>query len=132
MANIIIWKKTLALSLAIVLFANPILWAQEEMSDYMQGKIDGERDGKAAGAGAGWFLLGCLGGVMWAYILEPDVPPAAALVGKSSEYVMGYNEGYKKAVRNNRVKMAFYGCITSGVAYCVLYAIAIAGTTTTE
>ncbi len=120
--------RALALTLAILMFVTPLLaqQTQNSISDFMQGKIDGERAAKSTGAGFGWFLLGCVGGVLWAYILEPDVPGAEALMGKSPEYVMGYDEGYKKGAKSARVKMAFYGCIASGVAYCALYFVVIA------
>ena len=120
--------KAIALALAILMFGTPVLAQQTQgtTNDYMQGKMDGERAGKSAGAGVGWFLLGCVGGVLWAYILEPDVPVAPNVMGKSPEYVMGYNEGYKKAARSEHVKMAFYGCIASGLAYCGLYFLLIA------
>jgi hypothetical protein len=100
----------------------------EDKGTFSQGKMDGERDGKAAGAGAGWYFIGCAS-PMWAYVLEPDVPSAGALMGKSSEYIQGYNEGYKKKVRGERTKKAWYGCIAGGVIYCGIYAIAIAGAT---
>lgn len=107
------------------MIASPLLALPQE-SEYFQGKTDGERDAEATDVGFGWLLLGCVGGVLWAYILEPDVPSAQTLVGKSSEYVAGYNEGYKAKIRSKRVKQAFIGCVVSGVAYCALYFLVFA------
>jgi hypothetical protein len=116
MTNTIIWKKILALSLAIVLFANPILWAQEELSDYALGKLDGERDAKGNPL---WFLagFGCgIFGVGAAYLIKPE-PPAHALMGKSSEYVLGYTEGYQNKSRTQNAMYALGGM----AAGCLLF-----------
>jgi hypothetical protein len=125
-----IFIKTISVVLIAIMASIPITLLGQEKNDYFSGKIDGERDGKAAGASAGWYFIGCAS-PMWAYVLEPDVPSAGALMGKSSEYIQGYNEGYKKAVRGERTKKAWYGCIAGGVIYCGFYAILIAGASTT-
>ena len=99
----------------------PQLQMVSPQGEYLKGKVDGEQEGKSESQ-AIWFLFGCSSPI-WAYVSEPDAPSAAALIGKSSEYIMGYNEGYKKSVKANRIKQSWTGCIVGGTLYCVCYII---------
>ena len=115
-----ILKSCLVLSLIFLLIATPLL-AQQTMDDYVQGKLDGERDAKGSPL---WFLagLGCgIFGAGAAYFIKPS-PPTHALVGKSSSYVMGYTEGYQNKARN---KNTTYAC-AGWVAWTILYLAVIA------
>jgi hypothetical protein len=93
--------------------------------DFFAGRTDGERDGMMVKTGS-WFFMGCcLGvtGVLVAYIIDPTVPSSANMMGKSSAYIMGYNEGYEKAVKKLRSKKALNGCIVSGVCAALYYVL---------
>jgi hypothetical protein len=119
-----LWKKSLVLSLAIIMVAAPLL-AQQEMNEYLQGKKDGELEAKGNGM---WFLAGCcLGGVgiIIAYVVEPSVP-TDHLIGKSPEYIQGYTEGYINKAKSKNGMNAIYGCVTTTVVYGVLYFAVIA------
>lgn len=121
-------KKVVALAMAILLFATPIssLLAQEGLGDFAQGKLDGERDAKGNPI---WFLagVGCgIIGVGIAYLVKPS-PPAAALIGKSSEYVLGYTDGYQN---KSRSKNATYAC--GGWLVFVIIFVAAGGLETDE
>jgi hypothetical protein len=97
-------------------------------SDYFSGKIDGELAGRSSSVSAGWFFLGCCGGtlgVVIPYVLEPDVS-AEGILGKSNEYIVGFNDGYRSEVKKIRGKKALTGCIASGVAVIVYYVVMIA------
>jgi len=75
---------------------------------------DGLMAGQMAGEGnAAWVLGGFLCGVFGvggAYFIEPS-PPVHMLMGKSSEYVMGFTEGYKKEAKKKNVQYASIGCL---------------------
>jgi hypothetical protein len=110
--------KVIATFLAVSLFVMPIsLTAQQSAGTYVEGKVDGEM---AAKGNPLWFLAGvgcgCIG-VGAAYFIKPS-PPAYALVGKSSEYVLGYTEGYGDKSRN---KNAGYAC-AGWLAFVAVYA----------
>jgi hypothetical protein len=86
--------------------------------DYTQGKIDGENEGKKQKFSIGWYAAGCIGsglGVLIAYAVEPSYPGADKLMGKSQNYVAGYNQGYKSTVRKGHVYTAASGCLSSAV-----------------
>ena len=103
---------------------------QSGTSDYAQGKIDAERD---AHGNALWILGGfCCGifGVAGAYFIKPDVP-TQAIIGKSSEYVMGYSEAYKDKGRNKNTWYAVGGCLVSAVISLIYDATAATTTSTT-
>ena len=124
MAVVNLCKKILAVSMALILLVMPLL-AQDSTGEYMQGKIDGERDARGEGA---WFFAGCLlgaTGILIAYIVEPNVP-AAQLVGKSNAYVLGYSDGYKRKTQSLNAKNAMTGCGISVAAWLVLYVALIA------
>jgi len=119
------WRKPVALLLILVIFATPLL-AQQTTDEYLQGKLDGERDAKGNPL---WFLAGAGCGIIGAgaaYLIKPS-PPASALIGKSAEYVLGYTEGYKNKARNQNTT---YAC--AGWAAFVLIYAAAGGFETTE
>lgn len=113
-------KKIIALSLAAMMLATPIL-AQQAPSDYVQGKTDGARDGNAA-ASPLWFAAGvgcgCFGAGA-AYLMPPSVP-AERLVGKSADYATGYAEAYRSAGRNRQTLYACTGWLTWGLIYLAI------------
>ena len=113
--------KLISMVLIVLMVSTPMmLLAQEEQEDtFFQGKLDGERDAKGNGL---WALAGCacgIFGVAAAYLIKPT-PPAAALIGRSSEYIMGYTEGYQNKSRN---KNAMYAC-GGWAAFVLIYAAA--------
>ncbi len=126
--------KTIAVFTALVFFSMPLLAQQIEVQgtqqqqktetggDYMQGKIDGERDGRGNFA---WYFGGlCLGliGVILAFVIAPQ-PSTENLVGRSSEYIMGYTEGYKSKAKRQQGYYALGGLATLVVVYIVLVVI---------
>ncbi|MDP4164544.1 MAG: hypothetical protein Q8898_15720 [Bacillota bacterium] len=92
---------------------------QSAMNQFAVGKLDGERDAKGnplwflAGAGCGCFGAG------FAFLMKPS-PDAQSLVGKSSDYVLGYTEGYKN---KGRMKNTSYAC-AGWAAFVAVYAVA--------
>jgi hypothetical protein len=87
----------------------------EKANGFAEGKVDGERDARGS---AGWFCAGFLCGIFGAgaaFFMKPG-PPAPALIGKSSEYVMGYTEGYQNKARNENTMWACGGWLVSAVA----------------
>ena len=117
----------IVLVLVFAMVAAPLL-AQQATNDYLQGKQDGERDAQGNG---NWFFAGCLGlvGVLIAYVVEPSVP-TEQLMGKSPEYVRGYEEGYKRKTKSKNATKAVYGCLTLGCVEVVLYSVFIASANT--
>lgn len=90
--------------------------------NFYDGKMAGEMLAKGSG---GWFFSGfCLGavGILIPYIVEPNVP-TANLMGKSIEYIQGYNEGYKKEAKSKNVKAAAWGCGTQACVGTVGYLV---------
>lgn len=124
MINPLITKKILIFFLTALLLFTPLL-AQQNMNEYLEGKLAGEMDAESKDI---WFLAGFLGmiGVLLAYVVEPEVP-SQKLIGKPPYYIQGYMEGYKKKSRNKNVTKALYGMVASTVAYCTCYFILIAG-----
>ncbi len=114
MIDMSIWRKVISMLMVMLLVAVPVF----APDDYVQGKLDGERDAKASPL---WFIagLGCgIFGVGAAYLIKPR-PPATALVGKSVEYVMGYTEAYENKGRNQNTMWACVGWTTWAVIYLV-------------
>lgn len=94
------------------------------------GYAEGQMSGKAAGKGA-WYFAGCLFGIVGvaiAYVVTPS-PSPTAIMGKSTEYVLGYNDGFKKAAAKKNATSACYGLATTGVAYVILVAAATSADT---
>jgi hypothetical protein len=104
---------------------NAVLVAKSETKNvdsvtYAQGKIDGENSAKGnimwvpGGAVFTWLAIG------YAYLNKPT-PPTYALVGKSSEYIMGFTEGYQNKTRNLNTRYACLGCAaTYGCLYIIV------------
>jgi hypothetical protein len=83
--------------------------------------------------GTVWAVGGCLGVVAAlgaATFLKPE-PPSSALMGKSDKYVAEYTDCYQEEGVSKRQKYALYGCIGGGLAYIGLYAVVIAGASST-
>jgi hypothetical protein len=90
--------------------------ATTQADDYLRGRMDGERDAKGNPIWLlGGFACGILG-IGGAYVMKPDVP-SVALIGKSSEYVLGYTAGYQEKARNQNVLYATAGCVAGYVFY---------------
>jgi hypothetical protein len=100
-------------------------------TDYISGKMDGERDAQGKGI---WFVAGLpgvccygvgLGGVLFSFLVPPS-PSQAALIGKSGEYIMGYTEGFQSKGRLKNAKYASLGCLVGTgieVAFYVIFII---------
>ncbi len=123
-------NKAICLVLALLLVAVPVMAEQAEkadITDYMQGKMDGQRDGKSSSEIlwlAVGFLLGPVG-ILIGYLVPPTVP-ADRLIGKSTEYVQGYTEGYQNKGKQQNAIWAAGGCLLSAVGWCVYYFLVIA------
>ncbi|MFC1475680.1 hypothetical protein ACFLQW_01605 [Candidatus Zixiibacteriota bacterium] len=112
------WHKVICILLSMLLVTAPVL-AEGELTDYQQGKVDGERDARG---NALWFLAGAACGICGAgaaYLIKPK-PPAGALVGKSGDYVLGYTEGYQTKARNQNTMWACGGWL----AFVLIFAAA--------
>jgi hypothetical protein len=93
---------------------------QVDSGTFAQGKIDGENSAKGnimwvpGGAVFSWLAIG------YAYLNKPT-PPTYALVGKSSEYIMGFTEGYQNKSRTLNTRYACLGCAaTYGCLYIII------------
>lgn len=117
-------KRSVCLVLALLMAAGPVLAQQSRSSatsDYLQGKLDGERDAKGNPA---WFLAGAACGIFGAgaaYFIKPE-PPASALVGKSAQYVLGYREGYQNKSSGKNLGYACAGWAALVIVYVVILA----------
>jgi len=105
-------KKLFLIMLVLALVVTPLL--AEGGKGYMQGKLDGEADATGNGlwvlAGIGCGILGVLG----ALLIKPAAP-TENLIGKDSDYILGYTDGYqKKAVKKNTT-FAAVGCVAWSV-----------------
>lgn len=80
----------------------------DKNSEFLQGKFDGEQSAQGnpiwlvAGLGCGCFGLG------FAYLSKPE-PSAQALIGKSTEYNLGYREGYQSKAKAKNITYAGIG-----------------------
>ena len=115
-------KKCISLVLVLLVLAIPVALQSAETaqaqqsSEYVQGRLAGEQ---AAKGNPIWILGGLVCGVfavIYCYI-QSVTPPAMALVGKSTDHVMGYVDGYKK----KRGRDAVYAWIGWG-SWIVIYA----------
>jgi hypothetical protein len=94
--------------------------------DFILGKQDGQRE---AIGNPGWIFAGlagtyfclCIGcaGIGIAFVVPPN-PPVSALMGKSTSYIQGYNEGYKSKAR---LKNALYASVGCGIAALINFII---------
>ncbi len=101
------WRKATCLMILAVLIAAPV-FGQESVTQYMEGKFAGEKDAQSnplwfvAGLGCGPF------GVAGAYLMKPS-PSGGSMVGKSSDYVLGYTDGYRSKSASKNGVMAWAG-----------------------
>jgi uncharacterized membrane protein YfcA len=101
--------------------------ATTQADDYLRGRMDGERDAEEAakkqiGHSIIWFLAGFACGPLGiggAYIVPPEVP-TASLLGKSSQYVLGYTAGYQKKVKAHNIGSAVAGCLVGSLVGILL------------
>jgi hypothetical protein len=91
-------------------------------AEYEKGKIDGELDARSnfGWVAAGFFLP--VGSSIATFIFKPD-PPAAALLGKSRAYILGYTKAYRsksawKNLRNTCIGTCALG-VVAGVAFVI-------------
>jgi len=129
MNKLLKYSKPMIFILLYCLLFSP-MFAQQSMNEYMQGKIDGERSAKGDPL---WFLGGfCLSGtgVLAAYIIKP-APPGIALLGKSTEYIMGYTEGYQDKARKQNAKYACAGFSSFLVIYVIYILLLLSSDTST-
>lgn len=124
------WQKSVALFLALVMLASPVL-AQDVEKARAAAEMDAERNV----SGGTWFLIGCVGGVtglIVAYVIDSP-PSSSALIGKSPEYVAAYTDVYRERAKSIRTKNTWTGCLTTGVVYIVYIMLLVsASSTSTE
>ncbi len=122
-------RKSLSVLLAVLILAIPaITQTTQQAGSYAEGKIDGEREAKGSAAWiAGGFLCGCFA-TLYVYAFAKPDPPSHALIGKSSEYIMGYTEGYQKKTNS---KNGVYTLIGWGVSAAISTAILVAANAST-
>lgn len=117
-------SRILAFMLCFLLLVMPTLMlaqdqTQTRMTDYLQGKEDGKRDGKGS---PGWLAAGLFCGIfgfIGALSSNPS-PPAEKLMGKSSEYILGYTEGYKSSAKTKNIYYACGGWALLGGIYLII------------
>lgn len=121
-------RKVLVLPLVSILLTLPVI-AQKASDEYLQGKRDGEMDAKGNPV---WFVGGLVCGlfaVLYCLGIESPTPPSSALVGKSSDYVLGYTEGYRSKTRQKDAVYAAAGWAAGLVIYAALI-LPVGGETT--
>jgi|GEM_PF-1261501 len=128
-------NKALSAILAVLLIAMPVMAQQvekNEITDYMQGKMDGQRDGKSSSEIL-WLAVGCLLGpvaILIGYLVPPYVP-GDRLIGKSPEYTQGYTEGYQNKGKQQNAIWAAGGCLLQQtIGWCIYYFLVIAAAST--
>jgi cytochrome c553 len=106
--------KIVAVVMAVMMFATPLMAQQRQVSPTAQAKRDAEQDVNQTM----WYFAGCLTcvGLAIAYLVAPD-PPASRLMGKSPQYVASYTEAYKEAGRSKQLRAALIGCVAASVGY---------------
>jgi hypothetical protein len=94
--------------------------------DYIQGKMDAEQDYRdqpvwilAGLAGTGLCLLIGCAGILVAFVAAPS-PPADRLLGKSTNYILGYTEAYKHKGKRANAKWATIGCTLAAVINLII------------
>jgi hypothetical protein len=90
------------------------------IDEYMMGKLQGQADSHGQPL---WFIagLGCgIIGVGAAYFIKPN-PPSGKLLGQTSNYILGYTDGYKN---KGREKNTTYACV-GWVAWIIIYVTAL-------
>ena len=100
--------------IAISIIAAPLPVYSQDINGgtYMEGLMQGQM---MAEGNAGWILGGfccCIFGIGGAYLIEPS-PPMHMLMGKSTEYVMGFTQGYKDESKKKNTQYAAVGCLAN-------------------
>ena len=121
-------KRSLACVLGLCVALTPVLANEQsdepELSDYAQGKLDGKEEAEGRGI---WILSGLfLGpvGLVLPWIFTPEVP-GGSFVGKSADYVEGYQDGYKVRAKVGNFMYSLTGfAIFTGVVGGVLLTVA--------
>ena len=93
--------------------------------DAARAVMEGTQDAQADENAAGWFIVGCLLGligVVIAYAVEPT-PPPSRLMGKSPEYLTIYMQTYRSEGRSAQVRSALFGIGTLIVLGVVLLVV---------
>jgi cytochrome c553 len=114
--------KIISCILILIFITQPVLAATETGTDYLRGREDARMDARgsplwilAGLTGTGFcILIGCAG--IGVAAIFPPSPPAEKLVGKSSNYILGYTEEYKRKSRIYNAMWATLGCtIAAGI-----------------
>jgi len=120
--------KLTSLLLVLLMISIPELSFAQQQENYLQGKLDGERDAKgnplwiiAGLSGTGCCLLFGIAGIGAAYLIPPS-PPTYTLLGKPSEYIIGYTEGYENKSKMKNTKWATIGCLSAGIINLIINA----------
>lgn len=113
------------------------------MADSMEeGRIDAEqaanRDASSTiwgliGFGSGCLLsgVGCLGSTLIAFLITPQLP--AAVMNKSSEYIMSYKDTYVSTIKQKRALASFIGgSIATVIGYGLYYFLVLSAAATTN
>jgi len=116
--------------LIILMVGMPVTLLAQQQDDYLQGKMQGELDAKGSPV---WILAGLSGtyccllfgvaGIGAAYMIPPS-PPINTLLGKSSNYVIGYTEGYKNKAKKKNATYASFGCLAAALINILINASA--------
>jgi len=104
--------------------------AQAQNSEYVQGKTQGQANGKAD-AKRIWFIAGLgLGPIGWgaAALTTPSIP-ADKMMGKSQDYTLGYADGYKAERKKKQSKYAAVGMVGWVIVYTVAFSPLLDGST---
>lgn len=117
-------KGFTSLLLAFLLVSLPLIAQTTQASnEYFQGKTDGQRAAKGSPL---WILGGFACGLFavgYCYFFLSPSPPTGALIGKSSEYVLGYTEGYKKKTRSQSGMYSLIGWGIWVVVYLTVFGL---------
>lgn len=112
-------RKSVALTVAISIFAMPLLAQKLPIRTEGEGTSEatrrGEMDAERDVSSTMWMAAGCcfgLLGVGAAYLLEPT-PSMSRVAGKSEEYRMAYTDAYKAAGKSKQTSAAIKGCVAA-------------------
>lgn len=105
--------------LAVVMLATPVLAQEPTIEEAVrQAEVQVEKDVSPLLWGGFGFLCSIVApGV--ALFMTPS-PPATALIGKPSEYVLAYTTTYKRVARNRKLTYSVTGCAVSALLSMLL------------
>jgi hypothetical protein len=114
-------RRVIALAMCFMIVATPLLAQEAESNtgDYMQGRTDGENNGKGS---AGYLIFGLACGAIGfvaAAVSEPS-PPAEIIMGKSQGYVLGFTDGYRSKAKRGNMGYAGVGWAVSAVLWTIV------------